>query len=429
MTARSTFGVLLGFVLLARLASQADATVAPQEQEGGQDNCRACHLVLSDERLSNPARAFPNDIHAARGFGCVACHGGDATDPGLASMDPAKGFLAKPSRQQIAGFCGRCHSDATLMRRYNPSLRVDQVTEYASSVHGRRLMELGDARAATCVSCHPAHSIRPPSDPLSSVSPLNVPGTCARCHADAEHMESYGIATDQLERYQRSVHWEAMSVDGDLSAPSCNDCHGNHGAAPPGISWVGNVCGQCHSVMADMFAQSRHARTFALVGVPGCATCHNNHDITRASDELVGLGEGALCARCHSSADPGGQVASAMRNLIDSLSTAYHEADSILERAEQAGMEVSQPRFELAGASTALISARAAVHSFNVIAVKDEVEQGLGIAATAHELGLQATARVRFRRAGLAVSVVIILALVVGLVLKIRELERRGTAT
>jgi predicted CXXCH cytochrome family protein len=242
-------------------------------------------------------------------------------------------------------------------------------------------------------------------------------------------MASYGIPTNQLERYQESVHWEAMSVDGDLSAPSCNDCHGNHGAAPPGISWVGNVCGQCHSVMADMFALSRHARTFALLGVPGCATCHNNHAITRASDEMLGLGEGALCARCHSPTDPGGQVASAMRNLIDSLSTAHHEADSILERAEQAGMEVSQPLFELAGASTALISARAAVHSFNVIAVKDEVEQGLEVAARAHELGLQATARIRFRRAGLAVSVVIIVALVVGLVLKIRELERRETAT
>jgi predicted CXXCH cytochrome family protein len=400
--ARWALRTLVALCLLATLAPQSD--VAAQEREAAEDNCRACHLVLGDERLSDPARAFPSDIHAARGFGCVACHGGDATDPGLASMDRAKGFLAKPGREQVAEFCGRCHSNAEFMRRYNPSIRVDQVAEYASSVHGRRLTELGDSKTATCVSCHPAHSIRPPSDPLSSVNPMNVPATCSSCHADAEYMEPYRIPTDQLERYQLSVHWEAMSEGGDLSAPTCNDCHGNHGAAPPGISWVGNVCGQCHSVMADQFAQSRHARTFAMLGVPGCATCHNNHDITRPGDELLGLEEGAVCARCHTSGDPGGQVASAIRNLIDSLSTAHHEADSLLERAEEAGMEVSQAQFELTGASTALISARAAVHSFNVIAVKDEVESGLEISATAHELGVQAGARLQFRRVGLAVS-------------------------
>ena len=424
---RSAIGAIAAFCLLVQFVPHSAATAQTQEVE--EDNCRACHLVMGDERLSDPARAFPDDIHSARGFGCVACHGGDATDPGFGSMDPAKGFLAKPERGQVAEFCGRCHSDAGFMRRYNPSLRVDQVAEYASSVHGRRLMELGDAKAATCVSCHPAHSIRPPSDPLSSVNPLNVPATCATCHADAEYMEPYRIATDQLERYHRSVHWEAMSVEGDMSAPTCNDCHGNHGAAPPGVSWVGNVCGQCHSVMADLFAESRHARTFAMLGVPGCATCHNNHDITRPSDELLGLGEGAVCARCHSAEDAGGQVASAMRSLIDSLSTAYHEADSILQRAEHAGMEVSQAQFELNGANTALVSARAAVHSFNVIAVKNDVEEGLEIAATAHELGQHAADRLRFRRAGLAVSVVIIVALIIGLLLKIREIEHRAPQT
>jgi predicted CXXCH cytochrome family protein len=166
-----------------------------------------------------------------------------------------------------------------------------------------------------------------------------------------------------------------------------------------------------------------------MLGVPGCATCHNNHDIMRPGDELLGLEEGAVCARCHTSGDPGGQVASAMRSLIDSLATAHHEADTLLERAEDAGMEVSQAQFELTGASTALISARASVHSFNVIAVKDEVESGLEIAATAHELGEQATARLQFRRMGLAISVVIIGMLILGLLLKIRELDSREQPT
>src|SRR6266540_7241295 len=39
-------------------------------------------------------------------------------------------------RPQSCGICGRCHSDAQFMKRYNPALRVDQVAEYATSVHG-----------------------------------------------------------------------------------------------------------------------------------------------------------------------------------------------------------------------------------------------------------------------------------------------------
>jgi len=36
------------------------------------------------------------------------------------------------------------------------------------------------------------------------------------------------------------------------------------GAAPPGISWVGNVCGQCHSIMADLFAKSVHEKRYKM---------------------------------------------------------------------------------------------------------------------------------------------------------------------
>jgi bacterioferritin-associated ferredoxin len=397
-------------------------------QEPPTDNCLSCHSVLDDERLSAPAKAFPADIHAVRGLGCSACHGGDPA-AGFDGMDPAKGFLGRPGRRRSVDLCGRCHSDAAFMRQYNPSLRVDQVAEYVTSVHGRRLVELGDTAVAVCTNCHPAHAITPPTDPASSVNPLNVANTCGTCHSQADYMQPYGLATDQQEKYLRSVHWEAMSVRRDLSAPTCNDCHGNHGAAPPGISWVGNVCGQCHSVMADYFAQSRHASTFAMLGVPGCATCHNNHEIQWAGDTLLGLGEGAVCGRCHAAGDGGGETARAMRTLVDSLRTAFDSAHAKLLKAERAGMEVSQPLFELGGANNALITARASVHSFEVLNVKEPVDEGLAITATAQSRGEEALGELRFRRAGLVISVTIILALILGLLLKIRDIERAKSTT
>jgi hypothetical protein len=96
----------------------------------------------------------------------------------------------------------------------------------------------------------------------------------------------------------------------------------------------------------------------------------------------------------------------------------------VLAGAEHAGMEVSQAQFELNGAKTALVKARAAIHAFNVDGVKQETAPGLEISKKAHERGLKALDELQFRRKGLAVSALIILALVVGLVLKIRQMEK-----
>ncbi|HWH76148.1 MAG TPA: hypothetical protein VNT76_02210, partial [Candidatus Binatus sp.] len=93
--------------------------------------------------------------------------------------------------------------------------------------------------------------------------------------------------------------------------------------------------------------------------------------------------------------------------------------------AEHAGMEVSQPLFELNDAKTALIKARAAIHSFDQATLNKEVEPGLKIAEKSQERGVKALEELQFRRKGLAISALIIFALVIGLILKIRQMERK----
>jgi hypothetical protein len=411
--------MLLGLAPAAFGQATPGAPPAP-----GADSCTTCHLQIGDERLGAPVKAYAQDVHKAKGFGCVACHGGDATEAGMEAMDPGKGYIGKPPREQIAQVCGRCHSDARFMKQYNPSLRVDQVAEYATSVHGRRLNELKDAKVATCASCHPAHAIRPKSDPQSTVHPLKVAATCGGCHADARYMAEYKIPTDQLAKYTTSVHWKTMSVKGDLSAPTCNSCHGNHGAAPPGVSWVGNVCGQCHTVMADLFAKSVHARAFKDLGIPGCAACHRQHDVQPAAGMLVGLEDKAVCKRCHTPSDAGGRAAVEIRASLDRLRSEQAAAAGVLERAEHLGMEVSQARFELKDAGDALVKARSAIHAFSVPAVKSEVDAGLAVTAKVRARGVRALEEFAFRRKGLVVSLIVILVLIAGLIVKIRQLER-----
>ena len=399
----------------------------PGKTQQTTDSCTTCHRELGVEQLTKPVLDFEQDIHKAKGFGCVSCHGGDATQEDIVeAMNPAKGYIGKPTPQQIPEVCGHCHADARFMKRYNPAARVDQVTEYYTSVHGQRLRELDDIKVATCTSCHSAHTIRPASDPKAGMHPLKVAETCGTCHADPQYMETYNIPTDQLQTYKKSIHWKTMKASGDLSAPTCNDCHGNHGATPPGISWIGNVCEQCHAVVAELFDKSPHDEIFVQIGTPGCTACHGDHDISKTTDEMIGLGSQAACATCHVAGDKGGETAVAMRGFIDSLRAEFDEAQQLLRQAEHAGMEVSQAQFEINGAKDHLVKARTAVHTFAVKAVQQEVTEGMAIATNARARGVQALDEIQFRRMGLGISVVIILAIITGLVFKIRQIDQKG---
>ena len=235
--------LLLIATLLVLLGSVPASAQTPASKT---DQCASCHMEL-EGRLGDPVKAMDkDDIHRQRGLSCANCHGGDPTQEGRrAAMDPAKGFIAIPKREDIPRLCGKCHSDAAFMRRFNPAQRVDQEAEYSTSVHGKRLRQ-GDAKVAVCTSCHGFHGVKAVKNPASPVYPLHVAETCGTCHANADYMKEYKIPTDQLAKWKNSVHGEAMLQKQDISAPTCNDCHGNHGAAPPSLSSVSNVCGTCH---------------------------------------------------------------------------------------------------------------------------------------------------------------------------------------
>ena len=408
----------------AAMAEEA-ATTPPQGPRP--QACVDCHLGLEDEELAAPARTYATDVHAERGFTCLSCHGGPlAGEQG--TLDPSEGFLAAPSRQREPELCGRCHSDAAFMRNYDPSIRVDQVSEYYTSVHGRQLRDANDPDVATCTSCHPAHDIRPPTDPESSVYALTVAATCAECHADPDVMADHEIPTDQLEEYRESVHGQLIFEEGDVTAPTCNDCHGNHGAAPPGVESVRRVCGQCHTLMADLFfTESGHVEIFEERDLPGCATCHDNHAIEPTEEANLAARTRTVCRTCH---EPGAELGDeflAMQALIDSLVEQRERAEEILDEAENRGMEVSQAVFELSDANNALTKARTAIHSFHVGPVAEEVEAGLEVTSRAVDRGEEALDEHRFRRVGLAASSFIILTLIVGLLAKIRQVDRHQT--
>ena len=346
-----------------------------------------------------------------------------ADDPEKA-MSRAAGWKGKIERKQIPELCASCHADAERMKKYNPGLRVDQFQQYKTSVHGMKWAK-GDSKVAVCTDCHGVHDLRAPSDPRSTVHPTNIATTCSHCHADAEYMKPYGIKTDQFANYEQSVHHDAMVVRGDLSAPTCTTCHGNHGATPPGVANVTAVCSNCHVFQAQLFETSPHKDAFAAMGLPGCVTCHSNHAIKHPTDEMIGTGPKAVCTNCHTEGDAGATQAEAMHNQLTELASAIAASDELLGRAERQGMEVSQAKLQAAQARDALLKARVTVHAFRDSELKRDTDAGLAVTRQTYAAGEKAMEEWKFRRVGLGLSVVAIAIALVGLGLYIRNLEQK----
>ena len=331
-----------GFVALAAALLSLSAlaatppTPAPPRSE---TSCTHCHGgEMFDQAAQRKVKHFNIDVHSQVGLSCHDCHGGNP-DPKLgddigAAMDPLfkpNPYVGAPKRPNIPDFCGRCHSSAAYMKRFNPAARVDEVSEYWTSNHGQKLKS-GVTDVATCIDCHSVHDIRRKGNPDSPVYPTRVAETCSRCHSDPKRMSANGrsIPVDQYASWRRSVHAKALLEKGDLTAPTCNDCHGNHGATPPGIASIRFVCGSCHAREEELFRASpkaagwdRHNELLAATPdgkcgtchdderaslhfkqLSSCLTCHENHAVVRPTVAMLGHLPDTPCAFCHEGVGP-----------------------------------------------------------------------------------------------------------------------------
>jgi hypothetical protein len=371
-------------LLLAAALIVAASAISGEETGPPATSCTSCHGdedLFGADLASIPAR-FHADVHGSVGLSCQDCHGGNP-DPALAddmegAMDPdhePSPYLGVPQRAGIPAFCGRCHSDPVFMRQFGPDPRVDQEREYWTSHHGKAL-SAGDTRVATCIDCHGVHGIHRVTDTEAAVYPTHVAETCGTCHSDPEHMagttlpDGRPIPVDQQARWVQSVHARALTERGDLSAPTCNDCHGNHGAAPPGVESVAFVCGQCHGREAELFRNSPKHSGFVehnefLADVEGescagchdppepqaslrsirsfaeCTTCHGNHAVIRPTMAMLGSLPETPCALCHEAPGSGRAVVDEPR-----VRRNYEQVKKeLLEEAEAAGIN-GRDRFD-----------------------------------------------------------------------------------
>lgn len=374
------------------------------------ESCLICHRQLEKE-TSQPVRLWSKSVHARSNVGCAECHGGDPTSTVMKEAH-GEGFMGAPDPKEIPRFCGGCHSKPSRMRQYN--LRTDQLELYLISEHGRRL-KAGDKNVATCVSCHGSHEVYNVNDPISPVYRSNVPATCAGCHANGEYMKGYDIPTDQFAEYEAGYHGSLLLEKNNFKVPTCADCHGIHGASPPGPEEVVSVCGNCHVVTTNYFKQSSHWRALREGGLPNCDTCHGHHRINFPEEELFSGSEQGHCGSCHSEESTAYAVGQTFRKRIQHVRGVIDRTDEkLIELHRLGGFEISQWREDLREATAKLTEAIPVTHSLSVHLMEQRIVEAEDRLSEVNRLVERQMSKIAFRRTGLLVTLSLV-GLMVGL--------------
>jgi hypothetical protein len=417
------------------------------------DNCVLCHtdpesqkpkqLFSPDPKATHSAehlnlKNLLSDVHFRRGLSCAGCHGGspdkDVMTPDIAARWP-KAEVRQVDRTWIPEFCARCHADPSFMRGFNPSLATDQLAKYRESQHGILLLEYKDSKAAQCVSCHGVHGIRGPKSRQSTVHPQAIPETCGRCHADPNYMAGYTVPdggplpTNQLEGFQKSVHGKALLEKGDLGAPACNSCHGNHAAMPPAVSAVSQVCRTCHAQNGTFFDGSKHKLAFEKHHWPECEQCHGKHEIAKTTDTMISDAQDGLCGACHAvnaqnnkeCNETARYFRSSLLDLVGASQQFRPEADHLAER----GLDTDPILASLEELKEDIVQTRTRVHTFDRGGFDLGAKAGRDAVAKTESLVQAAQGEQRYRRNGLLVSIGFMALLAVAMAFKIRDLSRR----
>lgn len=152
-------------------------------------DCHRAHRILpADSAQSSVNRA---NIPAT----CGTCHAGVVAVYDSSAHGPAYPVQAGVAEGHHRPVCIDCHTAHAIVRADQPQWQLGVVREcgscherlyetYFETYHGK-VTQLGFSLAAKCSDCHTAHNMRAATDPRSSVYPLNLVATCARCHPDA----------------------------------------------------------------------------------------------------------------------------------------------------------------------------------------------------------------------------------------------------
>ena len=254
-------------------------------------NCLNCHQ-------SKKVKQYSNSIHEARNVGCEGCHKGGHS-------------VSTISRKEVSSVCGKCHNQN----------RAD----FKNSIHNTVIKE-GNTNAPVCTDCHGSHRILTSKMSIESES-------CLKCHLDEKLFPGNEKGSAKfVAEYKTSIH---ASIEGQIEAAGCVDCHGNHMITDPNNPSsttsryrLTETCAKCHKEIADQFLNSAHGKalTDKNVAAPTCVSCHNEHSIQSVSqsDEFSKFNQVEMCLKCHQEGKLPHKNYKGEEELINNYKDSYH---------------------------------------------------------------------------------------------------------
>jgi thiosulfate reductase cytochrome b subunit len=186
------------------------------------ENARLGVVVEQINKYMHSIHARPNrDDQSRTNATCYNCHEAHYVYP--------KDSAARAEwRLSIPDACGKCHAK--------------QREAYATSVHGKEVLEKRNLYAAVCSDCHTTHDI---DTPEGAPVRLAITRNCGTCHAES------------LRTYTETYHGQVNTL-GYAHTAKCFDCHGSHAvqrvADSASTVHPDNRLGTCRKCHADATA-------------------------------------------------------------------------------------------------------------------------------------------------------------------------------
>jgi len=206
---------------------------AAQKENGTEESGKLGMVVQQIDRYMKSIHARPNIEDQSRtNATCYNCH--DAH-----YVYPQGSTVRAEWRLNIPNTCGKCHTR--------------EREAYATSVHGKEVLEKANPKAAICSDCHTTHDVE---NPAMDSTRLVITKNCGNCHQGS------------LKSYAQTYHGQVNTL-GYAYTAKCFDCHGSHSiqrvSDPASTVHPGNrlqTCRKCHqNASAGFVTFEPHATT------------------------------------------------------------------------------------------------------------------------------------------------------------------------
>lgn len=321
--------------------------------------CGKCHqegTPVQRNRLIHEGNIIENFSESIHGEGllrkglivapsCISCHTAHMILP---HTDPASSI----ARRNIAATCTKCHAQIEAVHRKiirgelweKEANRLPACVDCHQPHKIRKVFYTQGMANADCLRCHENTGLKRARDGVSLyVRAVEVEKSrhskiaCSQCHSEVNasrvrpcetitHEVDCSSCHDEIGRqYLSSTHGQLLSRK-DPNAPSCKECHGNHGVlgkqnpqSPTFSTNVPALCARCHREgqkaalrytgpqheIIEHYTESIHGKGLLKSGLTvtaTCTSCHTAHRVLPRSDPESSVNAGnvpATCGQCH----------------------------------------------------------------------------------------------------------------------------------